>query len=368
MPIMDRRDEIRGVHKRIIANGRIAKMSFQTHSALAATLAAAVALIAPQAASAQETIRFAHVDNEGDFLNNPYWVYTQVFDSLLSAQTGGRYALQVFPNSQLGDLESLAEQNVRGSIEMVGGLNAGHLAAYYPPAQVLELPYTFPTLEVAREVLDGPFGAQLSDSIAEGAGVRVLDYLPSAFRNFSNSVRPIRTPADMEGLKIRTQSVPIHLAMVEALGASATPIAWGELYNALQTGVVDGQENAPYTMLLANLQEVQSYYTLDHHLVNMPLITINEVFWEGLSPEDQEAFAYAGREASFAMLGVITAKEAQDMRVITDAGVEIYQPTPEEFQSFVDKVQGPVAEQFADKIGADLIADLNAAIADAQSQ
>lgn len=321
--------------------------------------------IAVESADAQTVVRFGHVDGEGDLLANPYWAYTEVFSSIVSTQTEGRYQIQVFPNGQLGDLESLLEQNVRGSLQIVGGLNAGHVAAYAPAAQVLEMPYTFPTTEVAREVLDGDFGKKLSDTVAEQSGVRILNYLPSAFRNFSNSVRPIRTPEDMVGLKIRTQQVPIHIAMVEALGASPTPIAWAELYSALQTGVVDGQENAPYTMLLANLQEVQKYYTLDHHLINMPLITINEDFYQGLSDEDRAAFDYAGRSATFAMLGIIAAKESQDLKVITDAGVEIYQPTAEEFQAFVDKTQQPISDLLSAQVGAELIEELRAAIADA---
>lgn len=331
----------------------------------AAAALGAAAFFVP-AAQAQTIVRFGHVDGEGDLLKNPYWAFTEVFGSIVKTQTNGRYQIQVFPSGQLGDLESLLEQNLKGSLQIVGGLNAGHVGAYAPAAQVLELPYTFPTTEVAREVLDGPFGKKLSVTIAEQSGVRILSYLPSAFRNFSNSVRPIRTPEDMVGLKIRTQQVPIHVKMVETLGASPTPIAWAELYSALQTGVVDGQENAPYTMLLANLQQVQKFYTLDHHLINMPLITINEEFYKGLAEEDKKTFEYAAREATFAMLGIITAKESQDLKVIGEAGVEIYQPTAEEFQKFVDKVQQPIADTLAGQVGAELIAELQAAVKAAQ--
>ncbi|PST22466.1 C4-dicarboxylate ABC transporter substrate-binding protein [Mesorhizobium plurifarium] len=342
------------------------KTMLQKLSVLSAAVALSLGvLIAPQA-DAQTVVRFGHVDGEGDLLANPYWAFTEVFGSMLKAQTNGRYELQVFPNSQLGDLESLLEQNVRGSLQMVGGLNAGHVAAYAPAAQVLEMPYTFPNTEVARKVLSGPYGKKLADTVAEQGGVRILSYLPSAFRNFSNSKHPIRTPEDMAGMKIRTQQVPIHIKMVESLGASPTPIAWAELYSALQTGVVDGQENAPYTILLANLQEVQKYYTLDHHLINMPLITINEEFYQGLSEEDRAAFDYAAREASFAMLGIITAKESQDLKTIAKAGVEIYQPTKEEFGKFVEKAQGPVSEMLVKEVGAELVDELRAAVAEAQ--
>lgn len=341
---------------------------FSNFKAGAAVAVLGASLIAPPGAFAETIVKFATVDGEGDLLKNPYWAYTEVFGNILETQTGGRYKIQVFPNGQLGDLESLLEQNIRGTIGIVAGLSAGHLAAYYPPVQVLEMPYAFPTLEVARAVLGGEFGRKLSARIAEKAGVRVLSYMPSAFRNFSNSVRPIRTPEDMKGLKMRTQSIPVHLELVKALGASATPIAWAELYNALQTGVVDGQENAPYTMLLANLQEVQKYYTLDHHLTNIPIITMNEELFQGLSDSDKKIFEFAARQATFAMLGIITAKESQDLKVIAAAGVEIYQPTPEEFQLFVEATKEPVAAVLKDIVGQDLLDELDAAVAEASAQ
>lgn len=334
------------------------------------TLAAALAVGAVTAATpvmAQSVVKLAHTEGEGDLLQNPYWAFTEVFGRALEAESNGRFDLEVYPNKQLGDLESLAEQTARGVVQIAAGLSAGHLASYFPDIQILEMPYSFPSTEVGRAVLDGPFGRELSDALAEESGLRVLAYLPSAFRNFSNSKRPIKTPADMEGLKIRVQPIPVHLEIVKALGASATPIAWGELYNALQTGVVDGQENAPYTMLLANLHEVQSYYTLDRHLLNMPMVVINEDYYQSLNEQDQAIFRSAGRQAAFAMLGIIKAKESQDLRTIADAGVEIYQPTPEEFQQFVEATQEPLRAVLSESVDAKWFEKLDAAVADAKA-
>jgi TRAP-type C4-dicarboxylate transport system substrate-binding protein len=167
----------------------------------------------------------------------------------------------------------------------------------------------------------------------------------------------------MVGMKMRTQQIPIHVAMVEALGANPTPIAWAELYSALQTGVVDGQENAPYTILLANLQEVQTYYTLDNHLVNMPIVVMNEAYYQSLSDDVKATIDYAAAEAAFAFLGIVKAKESQDLATIRSAGVEIYQPSPAEFQMFVDKVQGPIEGIVSEIVGQDLIDELKSAVA-----
>ena len=317
-------------------------------------------------ATAETKVRFATVDCEGDLIDCPYYAYTEVFNRVLEEGTQGRYTLEVFPNSQLGDLESLTEQTARGVVHMTAGQNAGQLSGYYPNIQIVEMPYTFPSLEVGRKVMDGSFGQELADAVAEASGIRIISWLPSAFRSFGNNVRPIHTPEDMQGLRIRVQPVPIHIAMVEALGASATPIAWGELYNALQTGVVDGQENAPYVILLGSLEEVQSYYTLDNHLLNMPLVFINEDFYQGLSDADRSAFDRAARLATFSMLGIIQAKETQDLRAIADAGVEIYVPTDEEYQQFVDATREPVREVLLEEVDEEWFDKLDRAIVEAQ--
>lgn len=342
-------------------------MISKTAKALMAALAI-TAMTAGLPASAQTVVKLAHTEGEGDLLANPYWTFTEVFSRALEAESNGSYTVQVFPNKQLGDLESLAEQTARGLVQISAGLSAGHLASYFPDIQILEMPYSFPSTEVGRMVLEGEFGQELSDALAEKSGLRVLAYLPSAFRNFSNSVRPIKSPADMEGLKIRVQPIPVHLEIVKALGASATPIAWGELYNALQTGVVDGQENAPYTMLLANLHEVQKFYTLDHHLLNMPMVVINEEYYQSLSEADRATFRSAARQAAFAMLGIIKAKESQDLKTIADAGVEIYQPTEAEFQQFVDATKEPLRKVLAEKVDSKWFDKLDAAIDRAKAE
>lgn len=332
--------------------------------ALAVTSALA---LSPVAASAQNVIKLAHSEGEGDLIKNPYWAFTEVLNSALENGTNGNYALQVFPNKQLGDNDSVTEQVARGVIQMGAGMANGQLASFYPSVQILDMPYTFESTDEARQVLDGPFGQELAEAVAKDAGIRILAYLPSAFRNFSSSKAPIHSPADMVGQKIRVQPIPIHLRIVEALGASATPIAWAELYNALQTGVVDGQENAPYVLLLANLQEVQKYYTLDKHLLNVALVVMNEDYYQSLSGQDQKTLESAVRDATLAFLGIVKAKESLDLKTIAAAGVEIYQPTPAEFQQFVDATREPVRELLAKSVDQIWFDKLDAAIAEVRS-
>ncbi|MEI4488436.1 TRAP transporter substrate-binding protein [Frigidibacter sp. MR17.14] len=330
--------------------------------------AAALLALSPLSAMAQTTVKLAHTEGEGSLLENPYWAFTQVLGSEFESATNGAYKLQVFPNKQLGDNDSITEQVARGVVQMGAGMANGQLASFFPSVQILDMPYTFESTDEARQVLDGPFGKDLSDAVAEASGIRILAYLPSAFRNFSSSKAAIHSPADMVGQKIRVQAIPIHIKLVESLGASPTPIAWAELYSALQTGVVDGQENAPYVLLLSNLQEVQKYYTLDKHLLNVALIVANEDFYQGLSEDERTALDASVREAKLAFLGIVKAKESQDLKRIADAGVEVYTPTPDEMAQFVSATREPVREILKKSVDEVWFDKLDAAIADVRGR
>ena len=318
--------------------------------------------------AAPKVIKFAHSENQIDLIQSPYLAYTSVFKRIVESETNHKYEIEVFPNKQLGDLRSMAEQVSRGIIEISGGQNSGLMSSFDPNMQVSELPYAFPNTEIGRIVFNGWFGKQLADEVAAKSNIRMLSYLPSAFRCFSNNVRPIHDPKDMKGLKMRTMETPIHMEMVRALGASPTPIAWSELYSALQTGVVDGEENAPYVVLLGNLQEVQKYYTLDNHLLNLALIIINEKFYQGLPEEDRRIFDYASRQAQLAFLGVVTAKESRDLKTIADAGVKIYTPNGEEFEKFRKATREPVMQLLKQKVDQEWIDKMLKAINEAEIQ
>lgn len=323
---------------------------------------------AAPAQKAEIVIKLGHPDTELGILESPYFSYSQVFKSIIETQTGGRIGVQVFPNSQLGDLRSMTEQTVRGDIQITAGISSALLTSYYPNIQVLDIPYTFRTTEIGRKVLTGEFGKELNEELAKKSGLRVISWLPSSFRSFSNNVREIRKPEDLKGLKIRTMQVPVHLAMIKALEANPTPIPFEELYSALQTKVVDGQENAPYTMLMVKLQEVQKYYTLDNHLLNASIVVMNEKFLKSLKPEDQQVVLYAAREAELAMLGVVAAKASGDLDTLTKAGVKIYNPTSAEFNAFRDKVQPFVLKELQGKVDQAWVDKLFKAIKQAEEE
>ena len=142
---------------------------------------------------------------------------------------------------------------------------SGAIAGYFKPAMVLDIPYLFSSAPVAWKVLDGKFGDELAAALLDKTGMRVLAYGETGFRNFTNSKRPIKSPEDLKGLKIRVMETPLYITLVKALGAAPTPIAWTETYTSLQQGVVDGQENPVSVIIQAKFAEVQKYLTLDGH-------------------------------------------------------------------------------------------------------
>jgi tripartite ATP-independent transporter DctP family solute receptor len=294
-------------------------------------------------------IKLPHVGTEIDVVSSPYMALTETFKSIVEARTEGRFKVESYPNKQLGDMQDTMEQCARGMVWATASQNSGTLATVFPEVQALEIPYLFETTEVGLKVLNGPYGKDLNERIAQKTGLRMLAWLPSSFRNFSNNTRPIHTPADMEGLRIRCMTVPIHMTMVKSLGAAPTPISWSELYTALQTGVVDGQENAPYVVILGKLQEVQKYYSLDHHLLNIALFMMNEKIFQSLSPEDQWTMLHAGREAQLAFLGVIKATESIDLKTLAKS-MKINAVSPANFAKFKAAAQPAVIEELKKKI------------------
>lgn len=305
------------------------------------------------------TIKLAHCQPEIDFITTPYMALTNVFKTIVERDTNDRFKVDVFPNKQMGDSRSEMEQCARGIIEATTGQTTGLIASYYPGIQVLDVPFLFPNLEIANIVLNGDFGKKLEQEIVEKGGLRVLAWMPTGFRNYSNNVREVRSPEDLKGLRIRTMEVPIHIELTKALGANPIPISWEELYTALQTGVVEGCDIPAYLWRNKKLYEVQKYYTLDRHQLNAVAFMVNEEFFQSLSPEDQKIFSYAAREAKKAMMGIVTAKVAGDIAWLRKAGLKITSLTPEEFNNFREIGQSEkIMNMLREKIDPDLIDEI----------
>ena len=292
---------------------------------------------------------------------HPSYAAMLAFKGSFEKSTSGEYAVELYPNGTLGDAASPLEQMLTGTIQ--GSTPAdGALSAFAPDIQAFSIPYLFSEGTVAYDVLDGEYGKDLVDKIAAESGLRIIaSYDNGGFRHFTNSKKEIKTAADMEGLNIRVQDSPVYLKLVESMGASATPVAFLELYSALQTGVVDGQENSAVTTLGASLNEVQSYCTLDGHLLGLAFLTVSEDWYQSLDAETQKKVDIAGREASIAARGTCRYAESIAINTLSEKGVQVYSPNAEELATF--KVsQEPVIEYLKSEIDPESVDNLLKAV------
>lgn len=243
---------------------------------------------------------------------------------IVDERSGGKMWIDIYPSGQLGTERECIELVQIGSLAMTK-VSSSVMEGFAPAFKVLSLPYLFRDAEHRFKVLDGEIGQKLLLE-TERFRIRGLVYLDAGSRSFYTKDRPILTPSDLAGKKIRVQESATSLRMIQALGGSATPIAWGELYTALQQGVVDGAENNPPSFFTSRHYEVCKYYSLNEHTAVPDVIIISTVVWNRLSKEEQDLLQQAAREAE--ELQKVIWKEATEeaLKKVKEAGVEISYP------------------------------------------
>lgn len=263
----------------------------------------------------------------------------EVFKPQVEKLTNGRVEVQIFDNAQLGGERDEMEQLQLGTLQMA--YISPVLGAIEPKINTFDLPYLFKDEDHIDQVLDGPIGEKVLADLPS-KGLRALGYFENGFRVVTNSKRPINKLSDLKGLKIRTPEAPISVAILKALGANVTTMAWNEVYSALQQGVVDGQENSYNTIATSSLFEVQKYVAETNHMWGNFAILASEKWWQGLPKDIQDAIAKAAQEASTYQRKVFREQLAKNKQLCLDKGMQLTQPDPAEF---IQAVQ-PVYEDF----------------------
>lgn len=306
-----------------------------------------------QAADQPIILKLAHADAT-DVLTSRKHAQCVFFANMVNAKSGGRIEVQVYGAGALGAEREYVEAIMAGTVQ--AGIASGVLGGFLPEAMVTDIPYLFPSEAIAWKVLDGPFGDKLSKLMLEKTGMRNLAFAEVGFRHFTNDVRPIKSPADVKGLKIRVMETPLYVNMIKALGGSPTPIAWTETYTALQTGVVDGQENPISSTVFAKLYEVQKYITLDGHVYGVDWFLINDKFFKSLPEDLQYIILDSARISAGVGRGLqLLNSNVVGLQTVLDHGCEVYAPTEEELNQFKEATQGPVIEWLKTVISIDLI-------------
>jgi tripartite ATP-independent transporter DctP family solute receptor len=262
-------------------------------------------------AIAAKTVKLHHL-NKDDPFDNPTGAMATVFKSLVEAGTNGSVTVQSFPSGQLGkDKDAL--QQVKAGVIQSGIHSVGGFASVYPLIGILDIPFAFPNISKTYQVFDGPFGKKLAADIEKKTGLHVLGFGDSGgFFHLTNSKRPIHSPADMAGVKIRTMGLDTHKAIITAMGGQPAAISWSEVYTALQTGVADGQMNPIPIIAFAKFQEVQKYLTLSGHIFAPYVWTMNAKFWDSLTDSEKDVVNYAATSAIVAGRGMGRVIEASD--------------------------------------------------------
>jgi len=254
--------------------------------------------------------------------------------------SGGSMTIDVYPSEQLGSERESIELVQFGSIDITK-TSAAVMEAFVPSYSVYSLPYLFRNEEHAWKVFGGDIGEEILLS-GVPMGLRGLCYYDSGSRSFYTKKKPIRSPDDLAGMKIRVQKSYMAVRTIEILGGSPTPIDWGELYTSLQQGVVDGAENNPPSLYTSHHYEVCPYYYLDEHTTIPDVLLMSQVVWERLSEQQQRMIQQAANESMRYQREIWTKMVSESIEKIKEAGVEVGVPdkTP-----FMEKVQ-PLYEQY----------------------
>jgi len=247
--------------------------------------------------------------------------------------SGGRMRVDIYPGGQLGDERALIELLQIGSLAMTK-VSTAPLETFVPEMKILGMPYLFRDNEHRWKVLNGPIGRSILLS-GENVFLRGLCFYDAGSRSFYTQKKPIQVPSDLKGLKIRVMPSITSVQMIQSLGGSSTPIAWGELYTALQQGVVDGAENNPPSFYFSRHYEVCKYYSLDEHTSVPDILLMSTVVWKSLTAQEQAWLEQAVRESVDEQRRLWEESEVHALAEVQKAGVEIIRPDKEPFRRAV---------------------------------
>jgi C4-dicarboxylate-binding protein DctP len=235
---------------------------------------------------------------------------------------------------------------------------------------ILALPYLVPDEKVAQAFYDSPFFQKLNEGLIKQHGVRMLSAASFGFRCFTNNKKPIKVASDLAGIKMRVQQNPLYMTMVRSMGGSPTPVSWGELYSAMQQGVVDGQENPLGVILEFKFYEVQKYAVVDNHVLGTNMILANEKWFQGLPADLRQILVTGAKMGAIAEHG----RRTLEARVtaageLRKKGMDVYVPTPAELETFRKASQGPVMEWLVKQpgVGKELVESALKSVKDAQA-
>ena len=326
------------------ALGRIAA------AALAAFAASSVALAAD---IKERNIKFPIVNQ----IDHPQGIGAKKFADLVDQKSGGKMKVKIYAGGTLGGEQQVASAMQGGTVE-ASSMAPAQLVGMVKEFVVLDFPFAFANEREADAVLDGPVGRKLMDKLPE-KGLIGLGYMEQGYRSITNSKRPITRLEDIQGLKIRTILNPLYIDMLNALGANAVPMPFPELYTALETKAVDGQENPYATAEASKFYEVQKYFSNTRHIYNSQMMLVSKKFWDQLSADEKKIMQDASNEASAYQRKVSREMNDKSRQNLVKNGMLVNDIAPQEIERMREKVK-PVIEKYSAQVGQPLVSEFYA--------
>jgi tripartite ATP-independent transporter DctP family solute receptor len=310
---------------------------------------AGLSLVASTALAQQKTVLKASDVHPAGY---PTVVAVENMGKKLEAATNGRISVQMFPSMQLGGEKEAIEQAQIGAISLAR-VSVGALGPVIDDLNVLNLPFLFRNTAHMQKVIDGPIGQELLDKVTNNprAGLVAICWMDAGARSVYDTKRPIKSIADLKGLKVRVMGNPMFVDMMNALGGNGVAMGYDQVFSALQTGVVDGAENNPPSFVFDNHYQVAKYYTLTEHLIVPEMLVMSRKSWDSLGKDDQALIMKFGREAQLEERALWTKYESDAMDKAKAAGIQITQindKTP--FQDAVKPVWDKYGPKYAEMI------------------
>ena len=300
------------------------------------------------------TIVLGHMGTASD--SNHLQQYSMKFKEEMERLTGGEVTVEIHPGGSLGGERDLVEGVQLGTVDMTI-ISSGPLGNFVPESNVFDFPFLFRNFEHADKVVTGEIGQKIDASL-EAIGIKSVAWALNGYRHMMNSVRPIRHPDDLKGLKVRTMENKIHMESFKAFGADPTPMSGTELYTALQQGVVDGMESPLAWIVPSRFHEVQPYMSLSFHFYSPSPVLMNKAAFDAYPQEVQDAVMEAGDLAKQHQIAFVEEIEDVLIKEAADYGTEIIRPEDFDTAAFVEASK-PLYEAFEDDYG-DLIRQIQA--------
>lgn len=315
------------------------------------TAAAFATALAMSSVSAQTILRSSDTHPDG----YPTVEAVKHFGELVKTATDGRYAVDVFHSSQLGEEKDTIEQTRFGVIDL-NRISIGSFGTQVPAVTVMQLPFVFRSVDHMHNVVDGEIGDEILAAFEEH-GMIGLAFYDGGARSFYNTKHPASKLEDFKGLKFRVQQSDIFVDMVTAIGANATPMPYGEVYSGLETGVIDGAENNLPSYDTAGHFEVAKYFTVNEHLILPEVLVMSKISWDKLSPEDQVAIRKAARDSVAQQRTLWAAKEIESRKKVEAAGSQFIEVDK---QPFIDAMKPVYDKHLSDPALQDLLTRIQA--------